>query len=84
MTDTTSTTDTVWVAVDDFGDGVPSGGPFESFAQCEEWIGYDERFMSREMPRAEAMAALARTRRLANARYESAAVVAEIRADLRL
>lgn len=61
---------TVWVAVDDFGDGVPAGGPFNSYQECAEWIGYEEQLEPREMPTAEALAALVETQRLANERYQ--------------
>ena len=61
---------TVWVAVDDFGDGVPAGGPFDSYEECAAWIDCEEHLEPREMPAAEALAGLAETRRLANEKYQ--------------
>lgn len=62
---------TVWVAIDDFGDGVPAGGPFESRQECDKWIGFEEQLEPREMPAGEALAGLAETRRLANEQYKA-------------
>lgn len=50
---------TVWVLVDDYGRGAPSVGPFDSYEEAVDYDPTDDRFEPREMPRDEALAALA-------------------------
>lgn len=45
--------DTVWCLVNDYGDGVPSVGPFDTYAEAAAHDPTDERFEPRQITRAE-------------------------------
>lgn len=53
----------VWVLVDDFGDGAPAAGPFDTYEQAAAHDPHDDRFEPKRMTRAEAEKALAARRR---------------------
>lgn len=55
-------TELVWVIINDYGDGVPCAGPFDSILDACAYAPYEERFEPRQVSRRTAEQHLAHMR----------------------